>query len=268
MRSCLSILDREKSNLEYTTKLTNKITELQMELQDKGRDCEKLQKEIEALKDQISEAKVSTAADYDQQIMKEKENKQTELSKLSKIVEEKESRIAQLVLDFEEKENKWNIEKRKLDAVLKDTNRQLQSMKKLKESVESDLQVATETLKRGSENSSPWKNSSNGNKVDDGSRDVPAEDSNSDSNTWDLNHNNNNKSAKFANQGTRNVVKGQGTSMSIEKQSNVARSSVDKGHDMSSLVCASVEIAQPFKRGVVPKSSEGVNSFSEKWMDK
>merc|ERR1712062_522011 len=45
---------REKSNLDYTTKLTNKITELQMEIQDKLKDSEKLQQQIDSLKDQIS----------------------------------------------------------------------------------------------------------------------------------------------------------------------------------------------------------------------
>ena len=179
---------RERANLEYTSKLTNKITELQLEVQEKLKQSESMQQEIDHLKKQISEAKLSTAAECGEKIFDEKRKREEEGEKMAKLVDEKETKIKQLLVDFEEKENKWNIEKRKFEALLRDSNRQLQSMKKLKESVESELTVANDILKRSSENSSPRHSKRNSRVEDDGRRSTTSEliiGDNCDSSMWE-----------------------------------------------------------------------------------
>jgi len=52
-------------------------------------------------------------------------------------------------------------------------------------------------------------------------------------------------------------------------EANSGRILAERGsQNMSSLISTDVAIAQPFKRGVVPKPSEGINSCTEMWTDK
>ena len=134
---------KEKEYLEYTEKLTNKITDLQFQLKERTEKGNKSDSKLQQLRQAYSKLEFSISQLKDE-LKTERETRHEENSLLLQKLEEKTKAFDKLMLDFEEDKNRAAIRSRKMETSLKDVSKQLHQMKKRKEALEQRLIVISE----------------------------------------------------------------------------------------------------------------------------
>ena len=133
---------KEKEYLEYTEKLTNKITDLQFQLKERTEEGNKSDSKLQQLRQAYAklEANISQLKD---EAKTERETRHVENSLLLQKLEDKTKAFDKLTLDLEEDKNRAAIQSRKMETSLKDVSKQLHQMKKRKETLEQRLAALT-----------------------------------------------------------------------------------------------------------------------------